>query len=390
MTRTGTSTRRARRARTTTSIALAAAALAALPAAASATVTPKTADMNGGGFAGFEQTNISQGALTVDGSRTYEGSGAAHATYTGGGTNGFSRGLFELGWSTGDDVWFGGAFYLPTGFKAAMQSETDLMRYDNFGSGSTTDYGGIGLLKTDGKAHLYRLAGYVNGQPGSGTGEDMNVVAPFDLPEGRWFWLEVHQRLGTQDGSAVNEVYVDDAKVASSTKANTFGRGATRLRYGIVSIGETKQTRPLELWFDPAMVRGSRIGALGGSAVPAPGSGAGSTTGGSGSGSGSGSGTGTGDAGTPASGGSTTAPVRVQRPHIRHGRLRFRVVARKGAVKRTQYRLSTRAQYRAYRGAIRLTAAQRRKATVRVRVTLADRTSALVRLAVRHGRVTAR
>ena len=62
-----------------------------------------------------------------------------------------------------------------------MQSETDLMRYDNFGSGSTTDYGGIGLLKTDGKAHLYRLAGYVNGQPGSGTGELAGITGTVDL-----------------------------------------------------------------------------------------------------------------------------------------------------------------------------------------------------------------
>ncbi|MGX6449619.1 heparin lyase I family protein, partial [Patulibacter sp. S7RM1-6] len=268
----------------------AATVLVAAPTAASAAVTPKTADMDGGSFAGFDQTNASGGALSVDGSRTYEGAGAAHATYTGGGANGFTRGIFNLDWRTGDDVWFGAAFYLPTGFKAAMQSETDLMRYDDYGqAASTTNYGGIGLLRQDRKAHLYRLANYVNGQPGTGTDEDMNVVAPFDLPEGRWFWLEVHQKLGVRDGDAVNEVWIDDTKVGSSTKANSFGTAVTRLRYGIVSIGQDAQTNPLELWFDRAMVRDSRIGPLAGTAAPAPG-----TDTGAGTGTGPGTGTGSG------------------------------------------------------------------------------------------------
>lgn len=368
-------------------------ALALVPAAgAAAAVTPRTADMDGGGFAGFDQTNETTGSLAVDRSRTYEGAGAAHARYDGTGANGFARGIFNVGWSSGDDVYYGGAFFLPTGFSSQIRSETDLMRWDDYGSASTTNYGGIGMMRSDGRGHLFRVGGYVSGSSGSGT-EDMGVTAPFTLPEGRWFWLEVHQRLSSQDGSAVNEVWIDDARVASSTRANSSGSTVTRLRYGIVGIGEGKQTTPLELWFDRAMVRSSRIGALGGAASAPAGADAPATGGGS-------TGGGTAGADTPAGGstggGSTSAPsgttagsgtVRVRAPRIRHGRLSFRLRADQ-RIARAEYRVTGARRYRTLaRTGIRLTAKQRRSTRVSVRVTLADRSHRVVRLRVQRGHV---
>lgn len=392
-------------------------ALVALPAAgASAAVAPKTADMNAGNFAGFEQTNAMTGSLAVDRSRSYEGGAAAHASYDGSGANGYARGIFNVGWANGDDVYYGGAFYLPAGFKAAMKSETDLMRHDNFGASSTVDYGGIGLLKSDGKAHLFRVGSYVSGSPGSGSGDDMNVAAPFDVPEGRWFWLEVHQKLSPTDGVAVNEVWIDDQLVTSSKKANSYGRGVTRLRYGLVAIGEGAQKAPLDLWFDRAMVRSSRIGAAGGGVVD-PGPGASGSTGGTGSGGSSssgGSGGATSGAGTSAGHGSQAAAraesdaathgtaksgatttraskkhVRIKQARIRHGRLSLKLVAG-GRIARTDYRIVRHSGYKRYVKPIRLSASQRRHATVVVRVTLKDKSRVSLRLNVRHGRVSAR
>lgn len=228
---------------------------------AQATVTSRTADLNTGNFTQFDQTNVATGTLSIIRRDTYEGAGAAHATYSGGGTNGYARGIFNVGWADGDDVYYGAALYLPEGFHRALQSQTDLMRHDNFGTYTTTDYGGVGVMNYDKKAHLFREGSYVAGRSGSGVADD-GLVTPFTLPEGHWFWLEVHQKLSGTDGIAVNEVWIDGISVASSTRANSYGHGVTRLRYGLVAIGETVQTNPLELWFDRALIRTGYIGPL--------------------------------------------------------------------------------------------------------------------------------
>ncbi|MGE4427024.1 MAG: hypothetical protein AB7G37_11285 [Solirubrobacteraceae bacterium] len=351
------------------------AALLGVPAGASAAVTDRTADMNASGFAGFDQTNATSGTLSVDGSRTYEGAGAAHARYGGGGANGYQRGVMNVGWSEGDDVHYGAAFFLPSGFSAKNQSQTDLLRWDTYGAGSTVDYGGIGMLG-DGRAHLYRMAGYVPGSSGGGSGFDADLSPSFALPEGRWFWLEVHQRLSSASGRAVNEVRIDGRLVSSSTAANTYGGGITRLRVGLVSIGEGKQTNPLELWFDRAMVRRSPIGALG--AAPAPPSEP-SPGGSSGSGSGSGSGT-------------TTKPKRkkkrqrLTKARVRNSRLTY-VVRRAGMKKpvSSHYRKTSQRSFRTYRRGVRLRAGERRRSTVSVRAAGARWT-----LKIRNGSVKVR
>lgn len=227
---------------------------------AGATVDPRTADLNRGNFSQFDQTNVATGTLTTISRDTYEGAGAAHATYSGGGANGYARGIFDVRWAGRDEVWYGSAFYLPEGFHRALQSQTDLMRHDNYApTNVTTDYGGIGVMNYDKKAHLFREGSYVPGRPGSGS-MDADLVTPFTLPEGHWFWLEVHQKLSGTDGVAINEVWIDGVRVASSTRANSYGHGVTRLRYGLVAIGQTVQTNPLELWFDQAVIDTSYIG----------------------------------------------------------------------------------------------------------------------------------
>jgi hypothetical protein len=69
----------------------------------------------------------------------------------------------------------------------------------------------------------------------------------FELPEGRWFRLEVRQRLSTDD--PFSEVLVDGERVASSSEQNYYGNPIDRLRYGFVWV-PSFQAEPLSLHID--------------------------------------------------------------------------------------------------------------------------------------------
>src|SRR5439155_23658283 len=99
------------------------------------------------------------------------------------------------------------------------------------------DYGGIAMNPYDHKARL------VHGSLGSDIKE--SLIGAFDLPEGRWFFLQVHQRLG--GARPLSEVYVDSDLVGRSTAQNMNGYPISRVRYGLVSA---QQAEPLGLWFD--------------------------------------------------------------------------------------------------------------------------------------------
>lgn len=235
---------------------------AALSSTAGAAVAPRTALLDAGTTTEFDQVNTSAGTLTLDAGRTYQGAGAAKASVSGGGANAFSRGLFNVDWPVGSDVWYGGAYYLPAGFKTAMQGQVDLLRWDNWPTDPTnTDRSGVVIYGSDKRARLVRQRLGV---------EQAELGAAFDLPEGRWFWLEVHQRLSAGDGSALSEVFIDGVRVVTSTARNSYGRAAQRIRYGIVAVAAGKQVNPLQLWFDRALVRTAAAGPLPAAAEPAP------------------------------------------------------------------------------------------------------------------------
>jgi hypothetical protein len=196
-----------------------------------------------GGFGEFSQTNVETGTLALSRGRAYDGTASALATYKGGGENGYSRGIWNVNWHDGEDVWFGAAYYLPSGFHSRIQGQVDLMRWDNWVSHpSDTDWGGVSIYGSDHRARLLRF--------GAGRPND-TLAGPLDLPEGRWFTLEVHQHLSSGAG-ALSELYVDGRPAGRSTKPNTYGRGIERIRYGIVAIAEEAQRKPLDLWFDRA------------------------------------------------------------------------------------------------------------------------------------------
>jgi len=238
---------------------LAIVALAFLPANSSADVAPLTATLEDGSFAEFSQTNVETGRLALAVNRAYDGRSSAKATYSGGGENGYSRGIWNVRWEDEDDVWFGATYFLPRGFHSQIQGQVDLMRWDNWASHpSDTDWGGVSIYGSDRRARLLRF--------GAGRPND-TLVGPIDLPEGRWFTLEVHQRLSSGD-HAYSELYVNGRSVGNSTKPNTYGRAIERIRYGIVAIAEDDQRKPLDLWFDRATAGPETAGQIAAPRVP--------------------------------------------------------------------------------------------------------------------------
>src|SRR5690606_31407720 len=136
----------------------------------------------------FDQTHN----LRATSDPTYQGSGAARAYIPGGG-NAYSRGIFNVNWRDGDEIWFGAAFYLPEGFLSKVQGQVDLLRWDNWATyGDVNDKSAVTIQRSDHRARMVRIRQTV-GQ--NWLGEDT-----FALPEGRWFWLEMHQKLSSRDG----------------------------------------------------------------------------------------------------------------------------------------------------------------------------------------------
>jgi hypothetical protein len=190
--------------------------------------------------------------------RAYDGAHAVRAHYHGGGANGYARVVAgDPGWEEGDDVWYGAAFLFPEGFFAEQaQGYCDILRWDNYGAhGAGADYSGVAFSK--GQDATVFVLGTYRDDPG------IQLAALPRLPEGRWFWLEVHERLSARDGAALTEIYVNGGRLAASARANTFGRGPDRLRAGLVSISEGTQTKPLTMWLDRFSIsttqRGPRV-----------------------------------------------------------------------------------------------------------------------------------
>ena len=199
-----------------------------------------------GDLSRFETVSANNGLLTVDPTRAYGGGFSARASYLGAGLPGSARAGFDVNWQDGDEVWYGSAYYLPAGFKAAQQSDDQILGWDNKASnGPNSDYSGVVLSDADGKAYL--VSGNASGRRA--------IAGPVDVPEGRWFFLEVRQQLS--QGNALNEIYLDGGLVAASRQSNFFGRPVERVRYGLIEID---QQLPATLWFDRAVARNTEPG----------------------------------------------------------------------------------------------------------------------------------
>jgi hypothetical protein len=227
----------------------------------------RASGLESGDFSGFDQTNAAPGTgvpdpttLNVTSAQAYDGtySAAAHSAANAISANKYSRTIFHnLGWAAGTDVWYGCAFNLPAGFYAKQQGQIDLMRWDNWSDDpTTTDRGGIVIYgpPATGKAYLIRA------RLGGGGSE---LVGPFSISEGRWHWLEVHQRFSAGHTSDLSEVYLDGNLVGASSAPNWNDRRITSIRFGIVALNDGTQTNPVDLSFDRAVLAHGMVGPLG-------------------------------------------------------------------------------------------------------------------------------
>lgn len=201
------------------------------------------------------------GAQVVpDSTRAYDGTASGRAAIPAGVGNKYARTIWgnssqesgAMSYGEGSEVWYGMALYLPAGFHSSMQSYFVPMRWDNWGV-SNASRTGLSMWD-DGSLRLMRSRDGMEGE--------VNLLGSttFRLAEQRWHWLEVHQRFSATDGRALNEVYIDGVRLASSTTRNYYGQPLSALRYGIVALSGSAQTLPLTLWYDRATVSRSQVG----------------------------------------------------------------------------------------------------------------------------------
>jgi hypothetical protein len=179
------------------------------------------------------------------------GSGSKYARTIWGGTSG-QKGALDLG--EGEDFTYGMALYLPPGFYSRMQAYFVPMRWDNFG---VTNVSRSGLaMYSDGRLRLVREQ--------EGLEDQVNLLGTrtFRLQEGRWHWLEVRQKLSSRDGSALNEVRVDDRLIGRSTSKNYYGEPVSALRFGIVAVSDDAQSRALTIHYDRAILGSGFLGGV--------------------------------------------------------------------------------------------------------------------------------
>lgn len=176
-----------------------------------------------GHFTEFDGWAAVSGSLVTSTERAYEGTHSATATNDGSLNNSFQRVQQPVDWATGSDIWYGMALYIP---RLTDWCWWNPIRWDNHKTyGSAGDVGGLRIEQ--GKLYLDQ-AWY--------GGAENQLIGPLTIPEARWFWLEVHQKLSGTHGDALSEIYIDGQRAGSSTRANTAGRVVNHIRFGNVSL----------------------------------------------------------------------------------------------------------------------------------------------------------
>ena len=167
---------------------------------------------------GFD-TAVGQLSITSSSPTPYDGTKQLRAIYFP--STGNAQGRITESLPNDSDIWYGAAFHLDNGFKAA-NGNVALMQWED---PVTNVHGGV-VLRTDDQYHVVR------GNTNSPNG-DVNVGPAFDLPEGGYFWLEVHQRL--DPSNSLTEVFLNGRLISTSAATNSFPDSfgiPSRISYG--------------------------------------------------------------------------------------------------------------------------------------------------------------
>jgi arylsulfatase A-like enzyme len=186
--------------------------------------------------------------------RAYEGTQSVKASFDGVSPSvSTAHGIFNVNVPPGYDGYYGAAFYFPvgtlSGSQPRLESRVDILRWNNAGGNPAGDQGGVRIAAGDRRARLIR------GNLGTGVVEE--IGAPFELQEGCWNWLFVHQKLSNRSATdpdhAVSEVFLNGTRVVDSDAPNNYlGEGVGRIRFGLMSIDGSVQDEPLDVYVDNA------------------------------------------------------------------------------------------------------------------------------------------
>ncbi len=197
----------------------------------------------------FEKEGVPGGSLTayVPG---YGGGKALLATVTE--PDGFARGIAtkaQTGWKNGQKVRIGCGLYVPKGFFAAKQGQIDVgFRAENYEQDETfTERIGLAF---HGEGKEIRLVRIKEGEPD----EQVTLILGPELEEERWYWIEILLVLWHEDELALNELWIDDAKVGESNLRNCARPDfeVSRLRTGLPATNG-KQTNDISVVVDRVM-----------------------------------------------------------------------------------------------------------------------------------------
>lgn len=203
---------------------------------------------------GDSSTSEGTGTLTRQ-TPGYDGGNALKAAITE--PDGYARGhaqKAETGWKSGEEVRWGGVFYLPAGFYAAKQGQIDIFRWDNFEQDEEeTERSGLVFFGGDKKLRLVVIkenSGAFENEEGP-TDQATLVDTGQEPAEGKGHWVEVRQVLWHEDGLAVNEVWLNGVKVGESTDRNCVRSDLEVSRYRVgIAASNGDQTNDLSVYVD--------------------------------------------------------------------------------------------------------------------------------------------
>lgn len=192
---------------------------------------------------GSGQTGPGSGQANPGGDQSSPGSGQVIP-------GGQASGTFNVHWHQRQSVDYGGAFYLPPNFHAALTGQQALLRWESTpDAGGRVQQGGVVIDYSDNAGYL--VAATVT----NGSATQRVLAGPFPLPIGKWFTLQVRQLLGP-GAAAYSDVYLNGRLVASSRLPTFSGTQIDHVRYGIVELTPDAAQGPVEIDFDQVSAAG--------------------------------------------------------------------------------------------------------------------------------------
>jgi polysaccharide lyase-like protein len=203
-------------------------------------------------------TNCSGSSAGRDTSKAYAGVASLKVHIEATECSPYARGIFNSNAPNhvveGDDLWFGVAIFLPSGFFSAHTKYTDLMRMDSY----VSDGGSLNKSSEQQSINFASFSNddiYVQAESNEAAKTLVGPLSPSVLAENSWHWVEIHARLDKDAGEAFTQLKIDGVSRGTSTGANIFAGRAdfNRFRYGLVSAGSSGSGN-LTLYIDRASV----------------------------------------------------------------------------------------------------------------------------------------